>query len=252
VAEDERRPRLADGMEVDPRGPVRCGDLDDAIERTLTPMDGGSADVIDQDDEVESPAHDNSVGRLLALSDGVFAIAMTLLALDLKIPDLGDHPSNTELHHALTDQGAAYLSYAISFYVAANYWLEHHRLLRTIHTVPPELMRATITVLFFIAALPFPASVLGEYGTTPLALAFYGAFNAAVVLALWRMSHTVISLGLSDRPPDGPADVRERWGDFLVFLLCIPAGYVLGNAGPFVLLLLMASGGFAKWSTRDH
>ena len=62
-----------------------------------------SAATFAEGDEPREPASDNSLGRLLALSDGVFAIAMTLLALDLRLPDLGAHPSDAQLRHALGD-----------------------------------------------------------------------------------------------------------------------------------------------------
>jgi hypothetical protein len=65
---------------------------------------------IAEGDEPDEPAFDNSNGRLLALSDGVFAIAMTLLALDLRLPDLGAHPSDAQLRHALGDDWRGYLA----------------------------------------------------------------------------------------------------------------------------------------------
>jgi hypothetical protein len=70
---------------------------------------------IAEGDEPDESASDNSVGRLLALSDGVFAIAMTLLALDLRLPDLGAHPSDAQLRHALGDDWRGYLAFVISF-----------------------------------------------------------------------------------------------------------------------------------------
>ena len=188
----------------------------------------------------------NAVGRLLALSDGVFAIAMTLLVLDLKLPELGNHPGNAALRHALAGQGTAYLSYVISFYVVASYWVEHHRLMRTVTEAPPPLIFATLRMLFLIAALPFPASLLGNYGSTPIALAIYGAFNALTILVMMRLRYVIREQHLARIEPDSRADLRERWGDFVVFLLCIPAGYVLGANGPLVLLLLAVSGMLAR------
>jgi hypothetical protein len=65
---------------------------------------------------------DNTLGRLLTLADGVFAIAMTLLTFDLKVPNIGQHPSESALRHALGHQTSAYLSFILSFYVIAGYW----------------------------------------------------------------------------------------------------------------------------------
>src|ERR1700710_160452 len=101
------------------RRDMRPGDVGDAwctapmAERDVTIAEG---------DESEEPTSDNSVGRLLALSDGVFAIAMTLLALDLRLPDLGAHASDAQLRHALGDDWRGYLAFVISFYVVASYW----------------------------------------------------------------------------------------------------------------------------------
>ena len=82
---------------------------------------------IAEGDEPDERTSDNSPGRLLALSDGVFAIAMTLLALDLRLPDLGTDPSDAQLRHALGDDWNGYLAFVISFYVVANYWGVHRR-----------------------------------------------------------------------------------------------------------------------------
>jgi hypothetical protein len=85
---------------------------------------------ITEGDEPEGPPSDTSLGRVLALSDGIFAIAMTLLALDLRLPDLGTHASDSQLRHALGDQWRGYLAFVISFYVAAHHWGVHRRAMR--------------------------------------------------------------------------------------------------------------------------
>ena len=82
---------------------------------------------IAEGDEANEAASDNSLGRLLALSDGVFAIAMTLLALDLRLPDLSTDASDAQLRHALADDWRSYLAFLISFYVVANYWGVHRQ-----------------------------------------------------------------------------------------------------------------------------
>jgi uncharacterized membrane protein len=190
----------------------------------------------------ESPQEeDNSLGRLLTLSDGVFAIAMTLLALDLKVPDLGSHPSDATLRHALAQNTSTYLSFLVSFYVIANYWQRHRRLMRSVVTTHPRLIRYTIFLLLIVAAMPFLASLLGQYGGTPIALALYGAFNAVAVLTLMQLRRDVRRFQLADQHLDGAQDVPPDWAtihSLVVFLLCIPAGYLFGQQGPWVLLLL--------------
>src|SRR3954451_10866210 len=138
-------------------------------------------------DEPAAPAPDNSLGRLLALSDGVFAIAMTLLALDLRIPDLGTDASDAQLRLALSDGWRGYLAFVISFYVVANYWGVHRRAMRAVRTIDARLVSHTLPLLLLVAALPFPASVLATQGGLPTGLAFYSAFNVVANLALLRL-----------------------------------------------------------------
>ena len=187
-------------------------------------------------------AGDNSLGRLLALSDGVFAIAMTLLALDLRPPTLGDHVTSQQLMHALAQHTDSYWSFILSFYVIAIYWGGHRRLMRSVVVFNPNLVRDTVFLLLIVAALPFPTSVLGQYGGIGFALALYGAFNALATLALIALTYDVRRADRVARSAETPADelaAWEGWLNLVVFLLCIPAGYLFGSNGPFVLLLLV-------------
>jgi uncharacterized membrane protein len=184
---------------------------------------------------------DNSLGRLLTLSDGIFAISMTLLALDLQVPNIGSHPSDESLRHALAANADSYWSFLLTFYVVAGYWRQHRRLMRSVVTTHPALIRDTLALLLLVAAMPFPASLLGRYGSEPIALAVYGGVNALATLSLIVASADVRRLGLADRDLSATDDyARSQWGwlNFVVFMLCIPAGYVLGGKGPYVLVLL--------------
>jgi uncharacterized membrane protein len=205
-----------------------------------------------EDDESDRPpgasaishmAGDNSLGRLLSLSDGVFAIAMTLLALDLKPPTgLGDHVTSQQLIRALAQNTDSYWSFLLSFYVIAIYWGGHRRLMRSVVVFNPNLVRDTIFLLLIVAALPFPTSLLGKYGGTPFALALYGAFNALATLALIALTYDVRRADRVARSAETPADKLAAWEgrlNLVVFLLCIPAGYLFGSNGPYVLLLLV-------------
>ena len=186
---------------------------------------------------------DNSLGRLLALSDGVFAIAMTLLALNLTVPPtLGSHPTSQQLIHALAQHADSYWTFLLSFYIIAIYWGAHRRLMRSVAVFNPNVVRDTVFLLLLVAAMPFPTSLLAKYGGTPFALALYGAINALAQLALIVLSYDVRRADPASRSAETPADALARWTGWLnlgVYLLCIPAGYVLGSNGPFVLLLLV-------------
>ena len=194
---------------------------------------------IAEGDEPRESTSDNSLGRLLALSDGVFAIAMTLLALDLRLPDIGKGASDAQLRHALGDDWRGYLAFVISFYVVANYWGVHRRAMRAVARVDTRLIGQTLSVLLFVAALPFPASVLATHGDLPTGLAFYCAFNVVANLVLIRLLAAV-----QTRPLDAAAiETRERlWANVLVLLVCIPGAFALQGNGPWLLLLLIVSG----------
>lgn len=205
---------------------------------------------------VPQKPEDNSLGRLLALSDGVFAIAMTLLALDLTVPDnLGSHPTSQQLIHALAQHTDRYWSFLLSFYIIAIYWGAHRRLMRSVVTFTPNLVRDTIFLLLLVAAMPFPTSLLGEYGGTPFALAVFGAICALATLALIVLTYDVRRSDPGGRKAETPADELAWWTSWLnlgVFLLCIPAGYVLGSNGPFVLLLLVLTNRLPQLKRLAH
>jgi uncharacterized membrane protein len=187
----------------------------------------------------QAVVEDNSLGRLLTLSDGIFAIAMTLLALDLTVPDnVGDKPGQTTLTHALAMNSSNYLSFLLSFYVVTNYWLRHRQLMRSVVIIHPVLIRHTLFLLVIVAAMPFPTSLLGRYGSQPISLTIYGAVNVLAVVTLMLLSRDIEQLHLGD---DRAESYVRRWQSWLtlgVFLLCIPAGYVVGHFGPYVLILL--------------
>jgi uncharacterized membrane protein len=202
----------------------------------------------------QKPA-DNSLGRLLTLSDGVFAIAMTLLALDLKVPNLVGHVTNHELVHALAQNTASYWSFILSFYIVGSYWVAHRHLMRSVTTIHPALVRDTLFLLLIVAVTPFPASLLARYASTPFALAVYGAASALATVTLIVLTHDIRRLDPASRAAVTPADdlnLLSSWLNLAVFLLCIPAGYIIGAKGPWVLLLLIVTGRLAMLKKLTH
>ncbi len=103
------------------------------------------------------------VARIAAFSDGVFAFAVTLLVLQLEVPKSGD------LAHELTALWPFFISFVISFFVIASYWVSHHRLFALIERYDGRLIWLNFLELFFIVLLPFTASLVGEHGDQPIA-----------------------------------------------------------------------------------
>jgi uncharacterized membrane protein len=188
---------------------------------------------------------DNSLGRLLALSDGVFAIAMTLLAIDLKVPDGLGNPTSRTLLHALAQHEASYWAFLLSFYVIAIFWGAHRRLMRSATVPHPAVIRDTLFVLVLVAAMPFPTELLGQYGSTPAALAIYALANVLINVALLLLTYDVRrcdpAAAAAGRTEADRVALMAGWVNLAVFLIIIPGAYALGPKGPYLLLLLLIS-----------
>jgi TMEM175 potassium channel family protein len=137
----------------------------------------------------DAAAVQRDVDRLVAFSDGVFAIAITLLVLSIAVPTV----SEKHLAHALRNLGPELFSYGLSFLVVGMYWMAHHRTFRSLVRVDRTLLWINLAVLGFVALLPLPTEILGKYGNTTLATVVYAGSIVAVgsvsVLLWWYMNH---------------------------------------------------------------
>ncbi|MER6570416.1 TMEM175 family protein [Streptomyces sp. NPDC001093] len=131
----------------------------------------------------------NESGRVEAFSDGVFAIAITLLVLDIKVPRTGDHGG---LWHAIGAQWPSYAAYVVSFLVIGIMWVNHHQLFSYVARVDRPLMFLNLLVLMVVAAVPWPTAMLAEYlregAASHVAAAVYSLVMVAMALtfqALW-------------------------------------------------------------------
>ncbi len=130
--------------------------------------------------------------RLEAFSDGVFAIAITLLVLEIKVPHRGEGAGGRELLDALSGQWPAYLAYVTSFATILIMWINHHRIFRCVRRVSHPLLILNGLLLLCITFVPFPTALLTEYLQRPgqeIAAAVYsGTFivTAIVFNLLWH------------------------------------------------------------------
>jgi uncharacterized membrane protein len=113
-------------------------------------------------------------GRLEAFSDGVFAVAITLLALDLAVPG----PGHGSLAHQLGERWPTYAAYVLSFFVIGIMWVNHHSLFKSIARADRTLLFLNLTLLLFIVAVPFGTSTVAEYLRD-------GGYDANVAAALY-------------------------------------------------------------------
>jgi len=125
--------------------------------------------------------------RIEALSDGVFAIILTLLVLELKVPALKDHASVGELLHHLYEALPKFVSWLISFVILCKFWLNHHHILGLARHANYAMVWLNAIFLLGQSFIPFPTALAGEYPTNPLAVSFFGivfAINTLLFLAL--------------------------------------------------------------------
>lgn len=118
---------------------------------------------------------EKGTARVEAFSDGVFAIAITLLILEIHVPKLPAGATNPVLFQALAELWPSYLSFLLSFVVILMMWINHHELLRLVRRVDNPFLFANGFLLLMVTFVPFPTAVLAQYLGS-------AAPNAAVVL----------------------------------------------------------------------
>jgi uncharacterized membrane protein len=183
--------------------------------------------------------------RLEAFSDGVFAIAITLLVLDLKIP----HGSAESLHAQLIAQWPAYLAYLTSFATIGIMWINHHRLFLLIRRVDHTLLLLNVLLLLGVSVVPFPtqlvASYLGRPGELEAVSVYAGValYIALAFNALWRYASSgkrkPTLLNVAHDAPEVIA-IREQYR-FGPLIYAVAAALALWNARlGFALMMALA------------
>jgi uncharacterized membrane protein len=166
---------------------------------------------------------DIEFSRIVAFSDGVFAIAITLLVLNLHMPEHLPHGEST--FDALWDQKGDLLAYALSFAVIGRLWLVHHRFTGEITHFDAKLMTLNLLYLAFVVLIPFSSEVIGNHGGTSGGVIIY-AINLSVANFLAAASFLYAArAGLSRdrfvRYVEQPTRLRNVAGGF-IFALSIP------------------------------
>ncbi|MEY2878679.1 MAG: hypothetical protein RLZZ15_1059 [Verrucomicrobiota bacterium] len=122
--------------------------------------------------------------RLEAFSDGVIAIIITIMVLELKVPRAASLA-------ALRDMWPLFFSYALSFLTVAIYWVNHHHLIHLVKRVNPGVMWANMNLLFWLSLVPFTTAYLGEHHASRLAVAAYGAVATACAISYYVLRHAI-------------------------------------------------------------
>jgi uncharacterized membrane protein len=169
-------------------------------------------------------------GRVVGFSDAIFAIAMTLLVLEIGVSGLPESGGSArDMLEALKDALPEIVSFAVSFYVIGRYWLVHHWFFSRLEGMDRRMLSLNLVYLGFIAFLPFPTGLLGDYEENPIAFVVFALSMAAVsLMELVLARHAYSSRLLQPGAPPG----LWRWTRLAsgfpvaVFLLSIPIAFV--------------------------
>jgi len=180
------------------------------------------------DATIEKETGRKETGRIEAFSDGVFAVAITLLVFDLKVPT----PSALEaitvagLAKALYQQWPSYLAFVTSFATILIMWVSHHSIFKMVYKSDSPFLFANGLLLMLVTVVPFPTSLVSEYLTTPaaaIACAVYaGLFvliNIAYNLLWWTASHKRTLLNPDVSPAQVKIHARSIYVGFPIYLL---------------------------------
>jgi TMEM175 potassium channel family protein len=188
-----------------------------------------------EDDEA---ADDEGIGRILALSDGVFAIAITLLILQFAVPATA---SGAGLPKALLGLWPRYLAYVVSFVVIARFWITHRLAFRLIAREDGVLVWLNLLLLMFVAFLPFPTAVVGAHAGSPAAAVFYAMSVILASIASAAYWWYASGRGRLLRPDAGRARVRALRARGLsgpvFFALTLPIAVFAPHAAEIVWIL---------------
>jgi len=180
-------------------------------------------------------------GRLEAFSDGVIAILITIMVLELKVP----HGADLQ---ALRPLVPVFLSYLLSFVFIGIYWNNHHHMLHTVHRVTGGILWANLHLLFWLSLVPFVTGWMGENHFAPLPAAMYGVVLLMCALAYFILQQAIIA-------SQGPGSVLKRavggdWKGYLSPVLDV-TGIAVSMPLPWLAVAIYA-GVAIMWLVPDR
>ncbi len=136
---------------------------------------------------------DFQIDRIILFSDAVFAIAITLLVIDLKVPLIKTGSSNTEILNGLAELIPKFIGFIISFFVIAVFWRSHHRIFGFVNRYSEKLIWVNIFMLFSIVLMPFSSAYYSEYSGLNIPFYFYNGNVILTGILNYRLIHIVFN-----------------------------------------------------------
>ena len=181
--------------------------------------------------------------RLDGLVDGIFAIVMTLLIMEIRVPELHEPTNNRELWHSLTELAPLCLSYILSFSLLFTYWRAYCYVILNAKTFNPKLTNYNALFLFFIGLIPFTTHLLGKFNYTQLAVFLYGLNIILIGMSLYNMKKYIIKYNFDDDIKMTPKSLRHSNIRLLVPVFCsiisIGLSFINTNISMVVFTLLI-------------
>jgi uncharacterized membrane protein len=172
--------------------------------------------------------------RVVAFSDGVFAIAITLLVLALEIPVGVD-----DLGQELRDRGSEFFAYGLSFAVIGSLWIDHHRFFGVLKGFDGRLMALNLVYLAFVALVPFSSSLLGSYASQSPAVIVYAINMVAISVTFTLQIEYARRAGLVEPGSEYDAGLTaESIVIPAVFAVSIPIALEVPGETPYVWLAI--------------
>lgn len=180
--------------------------------------------------------------RLIFFSDAVFAISITLLALDIRLPNIDGPISNADLLQSLLSLWPQYLGYVVSFLVIGALWIGHHRKFLLIQRYDRWLLFLNLLLLMSIVFIPFPTSIISEFGNLTATVFYALAIGVAGMLSalVWWYA------ARNNRLVTHTLDMKKRWRELLnplrvtlVFFVSVGLAFINSDLAKFSWLVLL-------------
>jgi uncharacterized membrane protein len=181
------------------------------------------------------PHREMTTNRLEAFSDGVIAIIITIMVLELRAPA---HPTLA----AVIQVAPVFISYALSFLVAAIMWVNHHHLIHAVHSVTTRLLWSNLYLLFWMSLVPFVTDFMGKNYRQPLAVAFYGLDLFLCATAFYLLRTELVRQSRHDSAMTEYHERVQRKNALsgTLYLLSVPLAYASIYASFFIFVLIPA------------
>jgi uncharacterized membrane protein len=192
--------------------------------------------------------------RLTFFSDAVFAIAMTLLVVEIQLPHL-EVFTDAALGQALLDLIPSYVGFVVSFVVLGRFWVAHHTVLGMLKASNPKLVWSNLLLLLVVAFMPFPTAIVSHYVQLRVGIGFYTAWLVLLGLLNRRLIQVASDPRLLADDVD-PAQLRafaiRSWIPLAIGASAFIAGMIIPALALFVLVVgsPVISWGVSRYATR--